>query len=157
MHAGSRPPFAIKISCAVAVCLALGGFFVTGCKRPASDSTASSPTTGGGAIANGTTVILSAEPNPVPGGPGDTKTTISWDTGSDAVGDVYIGTVGNEKLFASGPQGAEVASSIQPGSTEFRLYTHADHKLLAQLTVAMGSSDASAPNAKAAPVSSASP
>jgi hypothetical protein len=106
---------------------------------------------------NGTVVILTADPNPVPGGPGNEKTTITWDTGSDAVGDVYIGTVGNEKLFASGPQGAEVAASIQPGSTEFRLYTHADHKLLAQLTVAMGSSDASAPNAKAAPVASPSP
>ena len=94
MHAGSRPPLAARISCAVAVCLALAGFFVSSCKRPsASDSTASSPTTGGGAVANGTTVILSAEPNPIPGEPGDTKTTITWDTGSDAVGDVYVGTI----------------------------------------------------------------
>jgi hypothetical protein len=157
MHAGSTPPLAAKISWTLAVFLALGGLYLTSCKRPASDSTASSPSTGSGMPANGTTVILSAEPNPIPGGSGDTKTTITWDTGSDAVGDVYVGTVGNETLFASGPQGAEVAASIQPGSTEFRLYTHADHKLLAQLTVAMGSSDASAPNAKAAPVSSASP
>ena len=62
---------------------------------------------------------------------------ITWDTGSNAVGDVYVGTAGNEKLFASGPKGSQDAPWIAPGSTEFRLYNHADHKLLAQLTVTM--------------------
>lgn len=82
---------------------------------------------------------------------------ITWDTGSDAVGEVYVVSAGNEKLFASGRQGSQDAAWIQAGSTEFRLYTQADHKLLAQLTVTMPSSDASANKLSATPPSSIRP
>ncbi len=140
----------------VGICLALGGLFLTSCDRPsASDSTASSSSTANDAAIAG--VVLQADPNPVP--PGDPKgtTTITWDTGSDAVGDVYVISAGNEKLFASGRQGSQDAPWIQAGSTEFRLYTQADHKLLAQLTVTMPSSDASGNKAPSTPSSSIKP
>lgn len=102
-------------------------------------------------------VILRADPNPVPGGTVTGKTTITWDAGQDAVGDVYAGTAGSERLFASGPKGSQDARWIKPGSTEFRLYSHFDHTLLAQLTVTMLSADASASNPRATPVPSPSP
>lgn len=62
---------------------------------------------------------------------------ITWDTGSGAVGDVYVLDAGNERLFASAPKGSQDAQWIHPGSNEFKLYSQADHKLLAQLTVTM--------------------
>lgn len=102
-------------------------------------------------------VVLRADPNPVPGGTVTGKTTITWDAGRDAVGDVYAGTAGSEKLFASGPKGSQDARWIKPGLTEFRLYSHFDHTLLAQLTVTMLSADASASNPRATPVSSPTP
>jgi hypothetical protein len=85
-------------------------------------------------------MVFRADPNPVPPGDPKGRTTIIWDTGSDAVGDVYVISAGNEKLFASGRQGSQDAPWIQQGPNEFRLYTQSDHKLLAQLTVTMSSS-----------------
>jgi hypothetical protein len=128
-----------------------------GCHRPASDSTASSSATPlTEATAAG--VILRADPNPVPGGTVVGKTTITWDTGSDAAGDVYLVSAANERLFANGPKGSQDAPWIQPGtSTEFRLYNHADHKLLAQLTVTMPSPDSSTSRPVETPISSPSP
>jgi hypothetical protein len=96
-------------------------------------------------------VVLRADPNPVPGGTVTGKTTITWDAGRDAVGDVYTGTAGSEKLFASGPKGAQDARWIKPGLTEFRLYSHFDHTLLAQLTVTMLSPAASPAGSPGAP------
>ena len=59
-------------------------------------------------------VVLRADPNPVPGGTVTGKTTITWDAGRDAVGDVYAGAAGSEKLFASGPKGSQDARWIKP-------------------------------------------
>jgi hypothetical protein len=149
-----RQLLATRISWTAAICLTLASFFITSCNRSA-ESTSSPPTSG-----NDTTVagaVLRADPNPVPGGSELGKTTISWDTGSDAVGEVYVGPTGNETIFASGPKGSQDAPWIKPGSTEFRLYHHADHKLLAQLTVTMPSSNAPASNPSATPISSDSP
>lgn len=117
---------AIKILWDTAVCLTLAGLFLTSCNRSTVES--NNATAG---------VVLRADPNPVPGGSEAGKTTIFWDSGSDAVGEVYVGPTGNETMFASGPKGSQDASWIKPGSTEFRLYNHADHKLLAHLTVTM--------------------
>jgi hypothetical protein len=138
------------------MCLALGGLFVIGCDRPASDSTPSSSATPR-TEATAAGVVLRANPNPVPGGTVVGKTTVTWDTGSNAAGDVYVGTAGNEKLFASGLKGSQDAPWIKPGSTEFRLYNHADHKLIAQLTVTMSSSDVPASSLSATAVPSANP
>jgi hypothetical protein len=157
MHTDSRPSLITTVSWTAAVCLALGGFFLTSCDRPpASDSTTSSSSTSANdaAIAG---VVLQADPNPVPPGNPKGTTTITWDTGSDAVGDVFVVNAGIEKLFASGRQGSQDAPWIQAGSTEFRLYTQADHKLLAQLTVTMPSSDASVNRQSATPISTTRP
>lgn len=126
------------VSSAAAICVALIGVLITSCDRPtASDATtASSPTSAKVTAAAG--VILRADPNPVLSGNPDGKTTITWDTGSsNAAGDVYVVAGGKETLFASGAKGSQEAPWIKPGSTEFRLYNQADHKLLAQLTVTM--------------------
>jgi len=103
-------------------------------------------------------VVLRADPNPVQGGTVMGKTTITWDAGRDeTVVDVYAGAAGTEKLFASGPKGSQDARWIKPGSTEFRLYSHFDHTLLAQLTVTMLSADVSTSSPTATAVPSPSP
>ena len=131
-----RQALATRIS-TVGICLALGGLFVASCDRPpASDSAAPSAS----ASANDAAfagVVFRADPNPVPPADPKGRTTIIWDTGSDAVGEVYVVSSGNEKLFGSGRQGSQDAPWIQPGPNEFRLYAQSDHKLLAQLTVTM--------------------
>ena len=133
-----------RISWAAAICLALAGLFITSCDRPTAES-------------NVAGVVLRADPNPVPPGTPNGKTTITWDSGSDAAADVYVGAAGNEKIFASDSKGSQDAPWIPPGSTEFRLYSHADHKLLAQLTVTMPSSDATASSPSTTPIPAASP
>jgi hypothetical protein len=102
-------------------------------------------------------VVLRADPNPLPGGTVPGKTIISWDAGPNTLGDVYTGTSGSERLFASAPNGSQEARWIKPGSTEFRLYSHADHRLLAQLIVTMPSSDSSSVKPSATPLPSPTP
>lgn len=152
-----RQPLPTRILSAVAICVALGSLCVTSCDRPsASDSTAPSSLTS----ANDTAipgVVFQADPNPVPPGTPKGKTTITWDTGSDAVGEVYVLSAGSERLFGSGRQGSQDAPWIQPGPNEFRLYTQADHKLLARLIVTMPSSDVPTNNPPTTPISSANP
>lgn len=82
-------------------------------------------------------MVLKANPNPVPGGTETGKTTITWQTGSEAEADVYSVSGTEETLFATGARGSKEASFIRPGSTEFRLYNHGQHKLVTQLTVTM--------------------
>ena len=140
MRPERKLPLVPGIYWAVTLLMVLGGFFLASCDRPApADSTASSssPPESDAAAAG---VVLRADPNPVPPGDGKGRTTITWDTGTDAVGDVYFVSAGNEKLFASGHQGTQDAPWIQPGANEFRLYTQSDHKLLAKITVTMPAS-----------------
>lgn len=121
---------------ALAICLTLAGLFVASCDRAATDGTAGSTRNSAAEIlAPG--VVFSADPNPVPATDPKGRTTITWDTGSDAVGDVYVLDGGKEKLFASSPKGSQNAPWIQPGSNEFKLYSQSDHKLLARLNVTM--------------------
>jgi hypothetical protein len=134
-------PFASRISWGVAICLTLTGLFIVGCERPATEATnATSPTGAPDMAAVG--VVFSADPNPVPPGNPKGRTTITWDTGSDAIGEVYVVGAGNEQLFASGRQGSQEAPWIQPGRSEFRLYEQSDHKLIGRLTVTMIGADA---------------
>jgi hypothetical protein len=152
-----RQPLASWISWAASICVALGCISITGCDRPtASDTTTPSPPTSttDAPVAG---AFLHADPNPVPSGTPNGKTTITWATGSDAVGDVYVVGAGKETLFASGTEGSQDAPWIHPGSNEFRLYKQEDRKLLAQLTVTMPLSDATANKAVATPISSPSP
>ena len=133
MLTGSRQLRTFGISwAALALCLALGGTFITSCSRPTvSEATSDflTPVPGG--------PILRADPNPVLKGNPDGTTIITWDTGANDVGDVYVGEEDNEKLFASGAKGSQSAPGIKPGATKFRLYTKTDHKLLAELIVTM--------------------
>ena len=128
---------ATAISGVAALCLMLAGLFVIGCGRP-------SP-------------VLRADPNPVPGGTEMGKTTITWQTGSEAVADIYYVRGKEEKLFASGPKGSKEAMFIRPGSNEFRLYNQGQKKLVAQLIVTMPASAAAASSTPATPAESASP
>lgn len=136
--------------------LLLSVLFVTGCDRaPRDNTTPSGPVLATDVAYPG--VVLSADPNPVPPGGAKGRSTITWDTGSDAVGEVYVVNAGAEKLFGSGRQGSQEAPWIQPGSNEFRLYDQADHKLLARLNVTMIIPDSSGRKPIAKPSPSASP
>ena len=150
-----KQPLATAISCIDAVCLMLAALFVIGCGRPSSDSTSSLPVPGNNA-APVTGVVLQADPNPVPGGTEMGKTTITWQTGSESVADIYYVNGKDETIFASGARGSKEASFIRPGSNEFRLYNQGQHKLVAQLMVIMPGSSASADSTSATPAASAS-
>jgi hypothetical protein len=80
---------------------------------------------------------LNACPNPVPPGEGLGTTTISWDTGDESVGNLYVSKNGRqESLVASGRQGSAAANWIGTDSSyEFRLYTSDHTKLLAKVVV----------------------
>ncbi len=82
--------------------------------------------------------MIIASPNPVPAGEEAGTTTITWDTGNDTMGYVYV-SVNNraESLFARSPQSFLAANWIQTGSTyQFRLYDGRERgKLLAETTV----------------------
>lgn len=143
----SKRPLVTGISYAVVISFMLAGLFVAGCGRPSSDSTESSSLA---APANDAPVgvVLRADPNPVPGGTETGKTTIIWQTGSEAVADIYSVSGTEETLFASGVKGSKEAS-VRPGSNEFRLYNAGQHKLVAQLIVAMPESTSAASSAPA--------
>ena len=149
----SRPLTTSRISWSVAVlCLILGAAFLTSCDRPtAADATKAdyTPAPSGS--------LLSADPNPILTGNPDGKTTITWDTGANDVGEVYLMEADKETLFASGAKGSKEATGIHPGSTEFRLYTQADHKLLGQLKVTMSPSEVPPTNLSLKPAASPSP
>lgn len=149
-------PFAPGISLAIAVCLTLAGLLVAGCERPPTDSTTtSSPASATETVVPG--AILSADPNPVPPGNPKGRTTITWDTGSDAIGEVYVVSAGSERLFGSGRQGSQDAPWIQAGPNEFKLYDQTDHKLLARLIVTMVGPDSSGNKSVPRPSSSTTP
>jgi hypothetical protein len=82
--------------------------------------------------------VLRASPNPVSTPAWAGTTTITFATGTDAAGQVFVSINGGpEKLFATASTGSQDADWIWRGSTyEFRLYggTHREH-LLRSLTV----------------------
>lgn len=81
---------------------------------------------------------ITASPNPVPAGAEVATTTITWNTGDGAMGQVYVSQDGKEEsLFASSAQDSKVADWIQIGSTyRFRLYKGTGReKLLAEISV----------------------
>ena len=153
MHTITRQRLFTEIALAAGICLVAAAFFIAGCGRPDSDSTASSSPSAG-ADAKATAVVLRADPNPVPAGDGTGTTTVTWQTGDQSVGEVYVWDGTGERLFARGSQGSSVAPWIGTGSTEFRLYNSQDHgKALARLVVTRPPASA----ASATPASSANP
>jgi hypothetical protein len=155
----SRPLIASGISwAALALCLIFGGVFITSCDRPtASDATTASASPTPRSESATTGVVLRADPNPVPPGNPNGTTTVTWDTGGNDVGEVYVMDAKKEKLFATGAKGSQEAPWITPDSTEFRLYNQADHKLLAKIKVTMSPSDVSPSNLSVKPASSPTP
>jgi hypothetical protein len=84
--------------------------------------------------------ILSAEPNPVPAGDPDQpvgSTTITWNTGTEATGDLYVKVNRSPEVFlARASFGTLKINWIQFDSTyEFRLYAKKRSKLLTKLDV----------------------
>ena len=82
--------------------------------------------------------MIMASPNPVPAGEGTGTTTITWNTGDETMGYVYVSVNDREEsLFARSPQSFRAANWIQTGSTyQFRLYNGTERgKLLAETTV----------------------
>jgi hypothetical protein len=116
----------------VAILLAL--FFFAACepsKSPEANASAASPAA--------SAATITASPNPVTTGEGPGTTTITWNTGDDTIGQVYVSEDGGpERLFAEGPTGSTPVAWIQAGKTfEFRLYAGTEHaKVLAKAQVA---------------------
>lgn len=87
-----------------------------------------------------TAATISASPNPIPFGAGAGNTKISWNTGDDTAGEVFLSVNGSpETAIARGPaQGSEDTGGIVAGQTyEFRLYSAGlqTRKLLATIKV----------------------
>jgi hypothetical protein len=80
---------------------------------------------------------LAASPNPVPAGDGVGKTVISWSTGDENSGKVWVSVNGGkESLFAIAQRGVASADWIQTGPTyEFRLYDSNHTRLLGKIVV----------------------
>jgi tRNA (mo5U34)-methyltransferase len=80
---------------------------------------------------------ISASPNPVPAGGETGRTTISWNTGDESDGMIYVSrNGGKESLFATSREDSSIANWIQAGSTyEFRLYNLDHTKLLDKVIV----------------------
>jgi len=80
---------------------------------------------------------LSACPNPIPAGEGLSTTNISWDTGDESVGKLYVSKDGGqESLVATGRQGSVVANWIATDSSyEFCLYNSDHTKLLDKVVI----------------------
>jgi hypothetical protein len=82
--------------------------------------------------------MITASPNPVPAGEGVGMTNITWNTGDDTIGYVYVSVNdAEESLFARFSQGSRAANWIQTGLRyRFRLYDGTGRgKLLAETTV----------------------
>lgn len=84
--------------------------------------------------------VLSADPNPVPAGDPDkplASTTISWNTGSEMTGDLYVKVNRAPEVFLRrGPSGTLKIDWIQFDSRyEFRLYAKKRSELLVKLEV----------------------
>ena len=146
-----KQPLTTAISCVAALCLTLAGLFVIGCGRP---SPTSPPAPANDATVVG--VVLRADPNPVPGGTETGKTTITWQTGSETVAEIYYVSGKDETLFATGARGSKEAPFIRPGPNEFRLYNEGQHKLVTSLIVTMPVPAASASSTPATPAASTS-
>jgi hypothetical protein len=83
---------------------------------------------------------LFAEPNPLPAGDPDqplATTVITWNTGSEAKGDLYVKVNRSPEVFiARAPSGTMKIDWIQFDSRyEFRLYAKKRSKLLTKLEV----------------------
>jgi hypothetical protein len=108
-------------------------FFFTACnpsKAPEANATPTSP------AASGPTIT--ASPNPVSTGGRNGTTTVTWNTGDGAEGQVFVSVDGSpEGLFATAPSGSAPAGWIQEGKTfEFRLYAGTEHaKVLSKTQV----------------------
>lgn len=79
------------------------------------------------------TATLTASPNPTPDG----TTTVAWDTGDGAPGELYAATDdGGEALVATGASGAQSVTIAPGGATIYRLYAGTGHSaILAAVTV----------------------
>lgn len=94
--------------------------------QPSTETLQDSPST------RDTFAQITARPNPVEARQGTGTTKVSWHTGDNTVGQVYVSENGGpEKLFASAPDGSSEVSWISKDSTYvFRLYSTGDSKRL---------------------------
>jgi hypothetical protein len=108
-------------------------FFFAAC-GPSKNPDSNSSTASSAAAA----ATITASPNPVTTGEGSGTTTITWNTGDGATGQVYVSEDGApENLFAAAPTGSAPAPWIRAGKTfEFSLYAGTEHaKVLAKTQV----------------------
>jgi len=136
MHEGTANPFGCVINGGFSgICMTMVFAFSSCLLLSSCDNTRRQ------SIHNGTTQpILSASPNPVPAGDLDQPlgtTQVSWNTGSQAIGDLYVKVNRSSELFlARGSVGTLDIKWIQFDSLyQFRLYAKKRSKLLATVEV----------------------
>jgi hypothetical protein len=126
-----RTTRALALAAALAFCQAPAG-----CGKAETESGATPRAQPGGVPS------LTAVPNPVPAGSGKFgTTTITWDTGTGAPGDVYVSDNGGaEKPFQlKRARGSKEVTWIGNGVYVFRLYGGQDRKqVLAEVQVTRG-------------------
>lgn len=125
-HPSPRHARGVRLAVVLALICFIGS--ISGCKPKTSKDGATKPTDGSSqAVAQ--TGTISADPNPVPAGPGKGKTKINWSV-NEGTGQVYLSIDGGKEELFSGHTGAE-APWIEEGHTyEFSLYAGEDHKSL---------------------------
>ena len=138
MSTNKRQRSNLTIARGTALSLVLTTLLLLGCGRDTSTPANSEVSSNSSANAEKKEfgVVLRADPNPVPAGSDPGKTTIFWQTGSEAEADIYQVEGTNENLIATGTTGSKEAV-VHPGSNEFRLYNKGEHKLVTHLVVTM--------------------
>jgi hypothetical protein len=108
----------------------LCAWLASGCTQQPGSTTAAKPKKA--RVGSGNPEIT-ASPNPIPAGPGNGKTIVSWNAGEGKTGEVYVVSPdGTERLFAgnSGIGEKEAPFINAKREFEFRLYEGKQHETL---------------------------
>ena len=124
----------------LALCCATLAASLSGCDNTPPAQPAAAPAADSTPL-QGTGATLEASPNPVVGGSGPGKATITWNAGPHPEAAVFVvSDDAPENLFATGSEGSSEAPWIQPGKRyEFRLYSNKDKATLLQRVTVSGS------------------
>lgn len=122
----------VKVKNCLILTLSLIVFGTTSCNRSAPSAEKDNRADDGTALGNNASApaTISARPNPVPSGGKLGETTITWDTGTDQAGEVFVSRDGEpEKLVSTAPSGSKKIKWIAvKRHFEFRLYEGTEHK-----------------------------
>lgn len=148
MFTNEKISSSLKLFPTCGACLLLSVFLLAACGAGESDNlnsgaapqVADTNPASGGNMANTIEGSIKANPNPVPGGEGVGKTTISWTTkGYSGIVKVYVSDNGQpEKVMAQAAEGSvEAPWILSGGKYDFYLYAESgdDRRLIDKIQV----------------------